>query len=104
MQKSYIELQYLEEKKIKEYLKKLDGVKDDYRLTLIYNTLAIICFIINLLVIIAAGVCEYLIIDINSLIINILIVSLALISLGLQIVSLFYKNKTIDILNGKYKE
>ena len=104
MKKRYLELQYLEEKKIKEYLKQIDGVKDSYKLTSIYNTISIVCFILNLLVIMVAGVCEYLIIDLNSLITNILILGLSLSALICLIISLFYKNKTFNMLDNYYEK
>jgi len=99
MWKSYLELQSLEEKKIKEYIRQIEGANTYYKKLTIYKSLAIVFFILNLLIILSC-VFEYIII--NKLLISFIIVMCSSISLILLFLSNFYKRKTLISLEKYY--
>lgn len=104
MRKGFLELQYLEEQKLRNEIKKIENAEQYYKLLSIFKALAIIFFIMNLVVIITAGIYEFMIVDINSLLVNFLVIIFSITSLILLLISIFYKNKTLDSLDRYYNE
>lgn len=102
MRKSFLELRYLEEKKLDNEIMKIDNAGEYYKMIPIFNSMALIFFIMNLVIVILAIISQYLFLDISD---NILIVIfcftlLAFISL---MISMFYKHKTMEVLKQHYE-
>ena len=104
MRKSLLQLQYLEEKKAALELKKIESAEENYKITTLYQRLALIIFILILIMTISAVVCEELLIAKNDFIISLIILLFSIISLSLLVVSNFYKEKTMNILYNYYEK
>lgn len=104
MRKSLLELQYLEEKKLYEELKKVENAEENYKMLTLYKSLSIFFFIMNLIIVILAITYEAFAINTNGILINLAVMILAIVSLTLLIISNCYKNKTLKILYNYYEK
>jgi len=103
MRKSFLELQCLEEQKLNEEMKKIDNAEQYYKMLSMFNSLALIFFVMNIFVIVLAVVSQVLLLSISDNLFTMLIctfVSLAFISL---LASVFYKHKTMKVLRQHYE-
>lgn len=104
MRKSLLQLQYSEEQKAALELKKIESAEENYKITTLYQRLAITIFVLNLVMIISAVVWEKLLIAKNDFIISLIILLFSIISLSLLVISNFYKEKTMNILYNYYEK
>lgn len=100
--KKMLELQYLEEQKLQEEIKKIGDAEYYYNMLSVFKSSALICFIASLIMIVIATYAEISLIDTNALLISFVIVTFTILSLISLLMSLFYKNKTLKLLEQHY--
>ena len=103
MKKSLVELQRLEEQKLREEIKKIDNAEEYYELLNMYDSLAYIFFIMNILIIILALISDIMIINVNANMMIMLIISFVTLSLICLLASVFYEHKTMKVLQQHYE-
>ena len=103
MRKSFLELQCLEEQKLNEEMKKIDNAEQYYKMLSMFNSLALIFFVMNIFVVLLGVISQSLLLSISDSVFTVLIFSFVILAFISLLASLFYKHKTMEVLKQHYE-
>lgn len=97
-------LKYIEEKVLNEELRKIENAEKYLKNYSLFNSLAIMLFIMSFIMIITVSINKANLINVNESLISMFVMIFSILSLISLIISDFYNSKTINIVKKYYSK